>query len=140
MKTVFADTSYWIALLNPNDNLHPRAKEIGPKLQPFHIVTTDEILVEFLAFFSKFGEEMRKAAVRLVRRILQNPNATVLPQTRESFLRGLQLYESRPDKGYSLTDCVSMETMRGHKLQEVLTNDHHFEQEGFVILLKDVSE
>ena len=56
---------------------------------------------------------------------------TVHPQSRESFLAGLRLYEQRNDKGYSLVDCISMTTMRRHAILEVLTNDRHFMQEGF---------
>jgi predicted nucleic acid-binding protein len=59
-----------------------------------------------------------------------------VPQIRESFLSGLQLYRDRPDKGYSLTDCISMQTMRREELTEVLTNDRHFEQEGFRALFR----
>ena len=55
----------------------------------------------------------------------------VIPQSRESFLAGLELYRARPDKRYSLVDCISMQTMRREGLTEVLTNDRHFEQEGF---------
>ena len=58
----------------------------------------------------------------------------MIHQTRELFLKGLTLYEARPDKEYSLTDCISMQTMRREGLTEVLTNDHHFTQEGFHIL------
>lgn len=47
---------------------------------------------------------------------------------------GNPLYESRPDKGYSLTDCLSMHVMRREGLTHILTNDHHFTQEGFHIL------
>jgi predicted nucleic acid-binding protein len=60
---------------------------------------------------------------------------TVLPQSRDSFLAGLRLYELRLDKAYSLTDCISMEIMRREKLDEVLTHDEHFSQEGFRPLL-----
>jgi predicted nucleic acid-binding protein len=59
----------------------------------------------------------------------------VQPQSRATFLAGLALFEARPDKGYSLTDCVSMETMRQNGIREILTHDHHFTQEGFTILL-----
>ena len=55
----------------------------------------------------------------------------MIPQSRDSFRAGLDLYIRRPDKGYSLTDCISMETMRREGLAEALTDDHHFEQEGF---------
>ena len=137
MKTVFADAWYWIALANPRDQWHERAKAMGPKLGPAHLITTDEVLVEVLAFFSEYGADMRKTAVRLVRAVLANPNVTVTPQTRDSFLRGIRLYEQRLDKEFSLTDCISMETMKDHNLYEVLTHDHHFTQEGFVILFAD---
>ena len=58
----------------------------------------------------------------------------VVPQSRETFLGGLKLYRSRLDKGYSLTDCIAMQTMRREGLRDVLTNDRHFAQEGFRLL------
>jgi predicted nucleic acid-binding protein len=61
----------------------------------------------------------------------------VIPQSRSSFLAGLDLYTQRPDKGYSLVDCISMQTMRKEGLTEVLSNDRHFEQEGFRALFRD---
>ena len=54
-----------------------------------------------------------------------------MPQSHESFLAGLDLYEARLDKGYSLTDCISVNTMRAEGVADVLTNDVHFRQEGF---------
>ena len=69
--------------------------------------------------------------------ILGDPNVHVVPQTRGSFLEGLKLYRARPDKGYSLTDCISMQTMRRQGLFDVLTNDKHFQQEGFRVLFRD---
>jgi len=48
----------------------------------------------------------------------------------------MSLYEARPDKGYSLTDCISMQTMRREGITEVLTDDRHFEQEGFHALFR----
>jgi predicted nucleic acid-binding protein len=52
-------------------------------------------------------------------------------------LQGWNFYRARPDKGYSLTDCISMQTMRREGLTDVLTNDRHFEQEGFRALFRD---
>jgi predicted nucleic acid-binding protein len=69
---------------------------------------------------------MRRKAVTNVQRILEDPGIRVVPQSRESFLAGMALDGSRPDKGYSLTDCISMQTMRREGLTEVLTNDRHF--------------
>jgi len=59
---------------------------------------------------------------------------TVLPQTRADFDAALALYEARADKEYSLTDCRSMLAMRPLGISDVLTNDHHFTQEGFTVL------
>ena len=59
-----------------------------------------------------------------------------MPQSRDSFLAGLELYLARPDKAYSHTDCVSMYMMRREGLTEALTNDRHFEQEGFRALFR----
>jgi predicted nucleic acid-binding protein len=67
--------------------------------------------------------------------ILDHPNIGVIPQTHESFLRGLALYRQREDKGYSLTDCISMSWLLERGIQKVLTHDNHFTQEGFTVLL-----
>src|SRR5207302_10588264 len=98
-------------------------------------VTTDEVLTEVLAAFCQAGPVLRQRAVTLVRRLYQRSTITIRPQTRATFLTGLALYEARPDKSYSLTDCVSMETMRQEGINEILTHDNHFTQEGFAILL-----
>ena len=135
MKTVFADAHYWIAIVNPNDSWAEAAKKARSSLGEIFIITTDEVLTEFLAALSK-GEHMRKQAAKMVRVILDNPNVRVIPQTRDSFLKGLTLYENRSDKEYSLTDCISMNVMKAESMVEVLTKDHHFEQEGFTVLIK----
>ena len=98
------------------------------------IVTTDEVLTEYLTFFSTTS--FRRKAAEGVERPLTSAVVQVLPQSRVSFRAGLQLYRDRPDKGYSLVDCVSMQTMRREGLIEVLTNDRHFEQEGFRALFR----
>ena len=135
MKTVFADSLFWIALVKPEDQWAKAAKTAKSNLGDVLIVTTDEVLTEFLTALSR-GKHMRKQAGKMVRAILANPNVRVVPQTRDSFLKGLTLYENRGDKEYSLTDCISMNVMKAESLVEVLTNDSHFEQEGFTVLIK----
>ncbi len=135
MKKVFADSQYWIAMVNPNDSWTSAAEAARASLGEIFMVTTDEVLTEFLAALSK-GEHMRKQAAKMVRVILENPNVRVIPQTRDSFLKGLAFYENRSDKNYSLTDCISMNAMRAEPLIEVLTSDRHFEQEGYTVLIK----
>jgi predicted nucleic acid-binding protein len=136
MTAVFADTFYWVALTDPGDALYEQAVHAESALINTPIVTTDEVLAEFLTFFSN-SLRLRRRAVETVRELARDPNVRILPQSRESFQAGFDLYAARPDKGYSLTDCVSMQTMRREGLTEALTNDRHFEQEGFKALLRD---
>ena len=131
MKPVFADTFYWIALTLPEDAGHERAK-----LVTADIVTTEEVLTEYLTFFCEAPEFLRREVARSVEAILHDPTVRVIPQSHDSFEAGFELYRSRPDKGYSLTDCISMQTMRLEGLTEVLTSDRHFEQEGFLVLFR----
>jgi predicted nucleic acid-binding protein len=139
MRTVFADTFYWIALTNPKDEWHATVVQISRGLEPVQMVTTDEVLTELLTWYSGHGPNHRTRAAQIVHTVMKNPNIRTLPQTRVSFERGLRFYESRNDKAYSLTDCISMEAMRDEGLHEILTNDHHFEQESFTILIKQKS-
>jgi predicted nucleic acid-binding protein len=105
------------------------------RLANCHLVTTDEVLVEVLTAFCEAGPLLRGRAATLVRNLHKKSTVTVHPQSRDTFLTGLNLYESRPDKGYSLTDCISMVTMRQEGITEVLTHDDHFTQEEFIRLL-----
>ena len=129
---VFVDTSYWIARINPRDQWHQKATELSSSLQDTFLTTSYEVLIELLNYFSGYGPVMRQAAVAIVCHIMDDPNISV---SRGSFDEGLILFQSRLDKGYSMTDCLSMSIMRRYNLMEVLTHDHHFAQEGFVTLL-----
>ena len=66
---------------------------------------------------------------------MQDANVTLVPQSHESFLAGLDLYERRLDQGYSLVDCISMRAMQKRRIREALTSDRHFAQEGFRALM-----
>jgi predicted nucleic acid-binding protein len=136
VTTVFADTFYWIAVTTPDDSAYARALEFSRSRPPDQIVTTDEVLSEYLTFFGYDANVRRQAGDNAVA-LLRNPRVKVIPQSRESFLAGIELYRARPDKGYSLTDCISMITMRRAGLTEALTNDRHFEQEGFRALFRE---
>lgn len=135
MKQIFADTFYWVALINKKDNWHQRVIEVTSTLKNVEIVTTDEVLIEVLNFLSA-TVSLRGRTVQFVDDIMQNTHIKVIPQNRESFLQGLNLYRRRLDKEYSLTDCISMTVMQRLKINEVLTHDHHFKQEGFIILFE----
>ena len=136
MKSAFADAVYWIAIARPNDPWSQAANSAKTALGAVQLVTTDEVLTEFLAALSKGGPHLRRTAVEMVRAILSNTNVKVVPQSRESFEKGLARYEARSDKEYSLQDCISMNVMESETIAEVLTNDRHFSQEGFTVLMR----
>jgi predicted nucleic acid-binding protein len=136
MRRFCVDAFYWIALLNPRDQWHARVPAFAVTLDTYHLYTTDEVLTELLAFYSTANATVRTRAVLFVRAILDDAAITVIPQTRAGFLHALDLYAARPDKQYSLTDCHSMQVMPHEGLTDVLTNDHHFTQEGFHIVCR----
>jgi predicted nucleic acid-binding protein len=136
MTAVFADTFYWVALTDPDDELYQPALHIESLLAGRAVVTTDEVLSEFLTFFSG-SIRLRRRAVETVRELESVQNILIIPQSRQSFQSGFELYAARLDKRYSLTDCISMQTMRRQGLTDILTNDRHFEQEGFRAWFRD---
>jgi predicted nucleic acid-binding protein len=136
LTAVFADTFYWAALTTVGDPAYARAIEISRAPVPERIITTDEVLTEYLTFFAGAKESIRERVGRNVVDLMHGSGVRIVPQSRESFLAGLELYRARPDKGYSLVDCISMQTMQREGLTDVLTNDRHFEQEGFRALFR----
>lgn len=136
MKVVFVDTHYWLAMINPRDQWHGLALAASGAVAAAELVTTDAVLTEVLNYFSGEGELLRMAGIRNVQAILANSRVEVLFTDREDFFAGFELYQARPDKGYSLTDCISMNIMRDRGITEVLSNDVHFSQEGFHSLLR----
>ena len=135
MDEIFADAFYWIALANPADQWHDAAKQFDEDNPNILLVTTEEVLTEFLNYYAEAGECRRRIVGAMCEQVLTHPNITVIRQSHESFSQGLELYRQREDKGYSLTDCISMTLMRERGIREVLTHDNHFKQEGFTILL-----
>jgi uncharacterized protein len=137
MQIVFADTGYWVALLNPHDDLHNKALNLSKAIQPAHIITSEMVLAEVLNDFSDRGDYFRKIAVSLIRNLYEHPNTTIVPQTTGQFQDALQLYEQRPDKAWSQTDCVSFKIMKEQGISEALAYDKHFLQAGFVAMMRN---
>jgi predicted nucleic acid-binding protein len=135
MNRVFVDALYWVAVINPRDQWHNRAAAVGNSVEGRGLVTTESVLAEVLNYFGEYGKMFRVRTARLVLALLARDDVEVVEQSRQAFLDGVALYRARPDKGYSLTDCISMNVMRERDMTEVLTHDNHFTQEGFTILL-----
>src|SRR5437588_585719 len=104
----FADTFYWIALADARDAWHSRVLVWQAARSSAGFLTTEEVLTELLNWFAGFGPLGRTHAAQVVRAIVTDPSTQVLPQTSAGFTDAPALYEARPDKGYSLTDCRSM--------------------------------
>ena len=133
MSAYFADTSFLVAFLNSEDECHELAYGYMAD-EAARFVSTWWVLAELGNYLAK-GRNRRLFAP-LVRQLAKDQRWTVVPLAQKQFDRGMELYERRPDKDWSLTDCVSFVVMKDKKLTEALTADHHFEQAGFAALLK----
>lgn len=135
MAQIFADTWYWVAITSDDDPWARHVERLSARIRGDTIVTTEEILIEYLGFVSGWKRHLKERAARLVRQTFESAGVVVIHQSHESFFHGLELYERRADKGYSLVDCISMAVMRERGITEVLSGDEHFRQEGFVPLI-----
>ena len=133
MKAVFADTSFYLAVLNPRDVRHADAVRIGDRIER-PVLLSDFILLELGNALSAVRQ--RKLFFRLVLHLRSHPNVRIITASRDLLDRGFQLFSSRVDKAWSLTDCTSFVVMQEEGLKDALTTDHHFEQAGFVVLLQ----
>lgn len=132
MPQYFVDTWFLVALFDSRDSDHARAVRIDRTVRGATLVTHDAVLSEFLAFVSDEGATVRARATQVVRDILRE--RIVVDAGRPLFLAALDRYERRPDKEYSLVDCMSMIVMEQRGIRHVLTNDHHFSQAGFIVV------
>ncbi len=139
MREVFVDTQFLVAALHPRDELHDKAIEEQQRVTRARLVTTEFVFVELHNFFAEYGEALRAAAARVVDEWSAKTSVVVVPAARVAFLKALERYKARADKGYSLTDCHSMLVMEDRGITEVLTYDEHFEQAGFRALLRSTS-
>jgi predicted nucleic acid-binding protein len=133
MHGYFVDTWYLIALADSSDSQHRQAKQLDRSVAGIPLLTHDAILTELLTYFSAGGRNSRLQAAALVRDIMERSDYRV-ERGSDLFSRALRLYSERPDKEYSLVDCMSMTLMRERGITHVLTNDHHFRQEGFTVI------
>ena len=133
MRTVFADTFYFPTLLDSKEKQHAQAacmaRDTGLRL-----VTTEWVLAEFGDAYCHPAD--RADFVTLYRSLTGHPRVKIIPADTALFQRGVELFEKRHDKNWSLTDCLSFVSMREEGLTAALTGDKHFEQAGFTALLK----
>jgi hypothetical protein len=133
MSLVFADTSHYIALANSHDDRHSKAVEFSRQFNG-RILTTEFVLAELGSWLSR-GRD-REVFIEIWKSVEGDAETILVPSSSELLRKGMELFSMRPDKEWTLVDCISFEVMRAHGIKEALTADHHFEQAGFVPLLK----
>ncbi len=132
MKSVFADTFNFLALLNERDAAHKRAVVVS-RTPGLTLVTTELVLIELADALCK---PPQRDEVRALWNVVEgDPAFQLVRATSELIQRGRKLYRERADKEWPLTDCISFVVMQDQGLSEALTADHHFKQAGFKALL-----
>ena len=133
MNLIFADTFYFLALLNQEDAAHTKARAASEEITD-PIVTTAWVLTEVADALA--APNLRHIFLRLMESLRSDPNTTIVPPSQALFDQGLKLYAERPDQGWTLTDCTSFVVMEQQGITQALTGDRHFEQAGFRALLR----
>ena len=130
---ILLDTGYFIALFTPDDHLYERAVAWSLHLNE-PLLVTEYVLLECVNSFSKPKD--RPSAHALIEHVRSDPVCELVHTSPELFEAGLRLHRERPDKEWSLTDCISFALMGQRSIQRALAYDHHFEQAGFEALLR----
>jgi predicted nucleic acid-binding protein len=128
---VFLDTGYLVGLEDADDENHPAAREHREGITRVPtLTTTSYVLDEVVTFFNVRGQHAK--AVELGEMLLGSPSVRMIHVGQDLLMRSLGLLRDRPDKRYSLTDCISFVVMRERSISVAYAFDRHFEQEGFV--------
>jgi len=137
MKTVFTDTAALIALGDKSDRFHQQAVFVRNRLKKLrtYFITTNAVILELTGYFSQSGK--RAVAVNLTEAIFHSEKWRYIVADDVLMNRGFERYKRMQDKNWSLTDCIGMVVAEDYGIIDIFTTDHHFEQAGFNILLKD---
>ena len=130
----FADTRYWLALVNTKDHWHARARRIAAGLRR-PLVTTEGVLLELGTALAK--ERWRALGIETLARIRAHPEIAIVAIDSSLAERALALYSDRTDKEWGLTDCASFVVMGDRGITVALSADQHFVQAGFLALLRE---
>ncbi len=135
---IFVDTSGWACYLDRRQPFHAEAVTfLQDEWRQLHqVLTTSHVLAELTALLISPLRIPRPDQIGFLASIRNNPFVDVAFIDQRLDSAGWALWEARPDKNWTLVDCTSMSVMQEHQLNTALTTDHHFEQAGFVRLLK----
>ncbi len=134
ISPLFLDTSYILALVNTHDMFHLQALKLSGQVDA-PLITTEAILTEIGNALAK--PQWRELAIDTLNDLRTDEDVEAISVNQELFSKAFELYSTRMDKEWGMTDCISFIVMKDLKLTEALTTDHHFEQAGFKALLRN---
>ncbi|MBU4225419.1 MAG: PIN domain-containing protein [Chloroflexi bacterium] len=134
---VFLDTAFVLALASPSDQYHEKAKELSHQIKKggIALLTTRAILIEIGDAMT--GQRRRKAGIIMLESLENDDNLEIFPNSEELYSKAFDHFAARPDKEWGMTDCISFVVMKEYEISEVLTTDVHFQQAGFVALMRE---
>ena len=138
MPDLLVDTSGWGSLVDANQPYHALAAAIyrAARQDGRRIVTTNYILAELVTLMTTPLRIPRSRTIAFIESLKTSPYVEVVHVDVELDEQAWQLLRRRQDKEWSLADSASFVVMRQRNILEAMTTDHHFEQAGFVRLLK----
>ena len=138
VREVFADTAGWANYFIRSEPFHSAARSllIQARVESVRILTTNYILAELASLLISPLHTPRPLLIAILQAIRSASWVEVIHVDRTLDQEAYNLLEERTDKDWSLVDCASFAVMRRRGVSSALTSDHHFEQAGFVRLLK----
>ena len=138
MSDLFADTSGWASMVDRTQPFHSRANSLyrSARIQGRKIITTNYILAELVALLTSPMRIPRPSVVNYIEGVKASPFVEVVHVDPSLDADAWMLLRSRLDKEWSPVDCASFVLMQRRAILDALTADHHYEQAGFVRLLK----
>ena len=137
MNEIFADSGYWIAMMNSRDQWNRAALIATDQIRGRRIITSEMVIVELLNGVARLGEQGRRQAVDMARGLYLNPNVAVIEQSAQQLNAAIERYANRLDQSWSVTDCASFLIMEERGITEALAYDVDFVQAGFRALLRE---
>ena len=138
MKVIFVDTAGWGNLVDTLQKFHAETKTVylSAKQNGSRLVTTNYVIAELVALLSSPLRIPRTKSIKFIESIKSSALVDIIHIDEDLDAKSWDLLKNRADKNWSLVDCSSFVVMQENKIVEALTTDHHFEQAGFIRLLK----
>ena len=135
--SLFLDTAFILALASPADQYHEKAKQLSRQIrkEDISLITTRAILIEIGDAMA--GQRKRNAGITMLEALEEDENLEIIQNSEELYSRAFGMYQSRLDKEWGMTDCISFVVMGDEQITEALTTDAHFQQAGFTALMRE---